>query len=220
MGTTNRKMIAGLQVSLDGFTQGSDQDGPQWVDSWTDALDLIPDVDTFVQGAGMYPGYAMFWSAIEADPTAVAPYSTRRPYEREVAYARRAAKTPHYVLSNTLEGVEWPPTARIVRDLDSIRALKEQPGRNIYVVGGPTFVASLLNAGLLDELLLLVHPLLLGSGKSLFEDLKDFRRLKMTRCEPTKDGRALLVYQTLVEHMNTQESNHERHETHDHAGSR
>ena len=194
--STKRKMIAGLQVSLDGFTQGADREGPEWVDSWTDALDLIPDVDTFVQGAGMYPGYAMFWSAIEADPNAVAPYSTRRPYEREVAYARRAATTPHYILSNTLDGVDWPPTACIVRELDELRALKAQPGRNIYAVGGPTFVTSLLNAGLLDELMLLVHPLLLGGGKSLFEGVKDFRRLKMTRCEPTRDGRALLVYET------------------------
>ena len=189
-----RKMIAGLQVSLDGFTQGSDRGGPEWVDSWTDALDLIPDVDTFVQGAGMYPGYAEFWSAIEAEPTAVAPFSTRRPYQREIAYARRAAKTPHYVLSTKLDGVAWPPTARIVRDLDALHALKVQPGKNIYVVGGPTFVTSLLNAGLLDELMLLVHPLLLGGGRPLFAGVKDFHRLKMTRCEPTKDGRALLVY--------------------------
>lgn len=198
MSTTNgkRKMIAGLQVSLDGFTQGSDREGPEWVDSWADALELIPDVDTFVQGAGMYPGYAVYWSAIEADPGAVAPFSTRRPYERDIAYAQRAAKTPHYVLSTTLHGVEWPSTARIVRHVDALHALKSQPGRNIYVVGGATFVTSLLNAGLLDELVLLVHPLLLGGGKALFEGVKDFRKLKMTRCEPTSDGRALLVYQT------------------------
>lgn len=189
-----RKMIAGLQVSLDGFTQGSDRGGPEWVDSWTDALDLIPDVDTFVQGAGMYPGYAEFWSAIEAEPTAVAPFSTRRPYEREVAYARRAARSPHYVLSTKLDGVAWPPTAHIVRDLDALRALKAEPGKNIYVVGGPTVVTSLLNADLLDELMLLVHPLLLGGGRPLFAGVTEFQRLEMTRCEPMKDGRALLVY--------------------------
>ena len=104
-----RKMIAGLQVSLDGFTQGSDREGPEWVDSWTDALALISDVDTFMQGAGMYPGYAIYWSAIEFDPNAVAPFSTRRPYEREVEYARSAAKTPHYVLSTTLDSVAGHP---------------------------------------------------------------------------------------------------------------
>ena len=193
-----RKMIAGLQVSLD-RVHARVQPGRARVGQLVDGRARLDsaDVDTFAQGAGMYPGYAEFWSAIEADPDAVAPFSTRKPYEREVAYARRAAKTPHYVLSTKLDGVDWPTTARIVRDLEALRALKTQPGKNIYVVGGPTFVASLLNAGLLDELLLLVHPGCSRRGKThSFEGVKDFRRLKMTRCEPTKDGRALLAYQT------------------------
>src|SRR5262249_648019 len=50
----SRKMIAALQVSLDGFTQGPDRGEADWVDSWADAIELIPEVDTFVQGAGMY----------------------------------------------------------------------------------------------------------------------------------------------------------------------
>ncbi len=60
-------------------------------------------------------------TTIEADPAVVAPFSSRPPYEREVAYAHRAAGTPHYILSTRLEGVDWPPTARIVRDLDALR---------------------------------------------------------------------------------------------------
>src|SRR5688572_18062376 len=50
--TMTRKMIAALQVSLDGFTQGEDQGEGEWVESWADALQLVPDVDAFVQGAG------------------------------------------------------------------------------------------------------------------------------------------------------------------------
>src|SRR6187399_514423 len=115
-----RKMIAALQVSLDGFTQGSDLGGEAWVDSWADALGLIPDVDAFVQGAGMFPGYGEYWQAIEAEPRRTPPFQTRLPYEREVAYAEFAGKTPHYVLSTKLEGVSWPPTARIVRGLPEL----------------------------------------------------------------------------------------------------
>jgi hypothetical protein len=126
-----RQMIAALQISLDGYTQGSDQGGPEWVESWADALALVPDVDAFVQGAGMYPGYGAYWSSILADPGAVTPFQGRAPTEREVAYARFAAKTPHYVLSRTLDRVEWPPTARVVRDVGELRALNEQPGKNI-----------------------------------------------------------------------------------------
>lgn len=189
-----RQMIAALQISLDGYTQGSDQGGPEWVESWADALELIPDVDALVQGAGMYPGYGAYWSAILANPAAVAPYQNRVPTEREVAYARFAAKTPHYVLSGSLDGVAWPPTARVVRDLAALRALKEQPGKNIYVVGGPTLVMGLLNERLLDELRLIVHPLLLGGGKPLFAGLAGARGLELVGAEAARAGRVVLRY--------------------------
>ena len=191
-----RKMIAALQVSLDGYTQGSDRGGEEWVDSWADALGSISDVDAFVQGAGMYPGYGDYWAAIEAEPERVPPFQTRPPYPSEVAYAAFAAKTPHYVVSKTLERVSWPKTAQIVRDLDAIRALKAQPGKNIYVVGGPTLVTNLLNAGLLDELRLIVHPLLLGGGKALFAGVTERRGLRFAGAEPSKAGRLVLTYLT------------------------
>jgi dihydrofolate reductase len=192
----SRTMIAALQVSLDGFTQGPDQGEGEWVDSWTDALELIPDVDTFVQGAGMYPGYGEYWEAIYTHPQRVPPYQTRLPSEREIAYARFAAKTPHYVVSRSLESVSWPPTARIVRDIAELRTLKSQAGKNIYVVGGATLVANLLNEGLLDELRLIVHPLLLGGGKALFAGVDKRRSLKLVRSESTKEGKVILHYRT------------------------
>ncbi len=194
--STSRKMIAALQVSLDGFTQGSDMGGVEWVDSWADAIQLIPDVDAFVQGAGMYPGYAEYWSAIYANPQSVPPYQTRVPYKREIEYAQLAAKTPHFVLSRTLKSVSWPPTARLIRDVAELRTLKGQPGKNIYVVGGPTLVASLLNEDLIDELWLIVHPILLGGGKALFAGVNKRRSLNLVQAESTKSGRVILTYRT------------------------
>jgi dihydrofolate reductase len=190
----SRKMIAALQVSLDGFTQGSDQGGVDWVDSWADALQLVPEVDAFVQGAGMYPGYGDYWQAILSDPKGIPPFQTRAPLEREVAYAELAVKTPHYIVSKTLEGVSWPPTAQIVREIAALRPLKEQAGGNIYVVGGPTLVTNLLNAGLLDELRLIVHPLLLGGGKLLFAGVHERRALTFVNAEPTQSGKVILSY--------------------------
>src|SRR5262249_55389239 len=133
-----RTMIAALQISLDGFTQGPDRGEADWVDSWADAIQLIPDVDAFVQGAGMYPGYGEYWDAIFAHPETAPPYQTRPPSPREIAYAKLAARTPHYVVSRTLDRVSWPPTARIVRDVAELRTVKGQAGNNIYVVGGAT----------------------------------------------------------------------------------
>jgi dihydrofolate reductase len=144
----------------------------------------------------MYPGYGEYWAAIEANPRSFAPFQNRLPYEREVAYAHKAAKTPHYILSNKLDSVTWPPTAKIIRSSDELRGLKEQPGKNIYVVGGPTIVTGLLNAGLLDELRLIVHPLFLAEGRALFEGVEGRRALQFVQAEPLTAGKVALTYQT------------------------
>ena len=193
---TSRKMIAALQVSLDGFTQGPDRGEGDWVDSWADAIELVPDVDTFVQGAGMYPGYGEYWAAIYADPKRVPPFQTRIPSQREIAYAQLAAKTPHFVVSTTLKSVSWPPTAQILRDLAALRTLKGQAGKNMYVVGGATLVASLLNADLIDELRLIVHPILLGGGKALFAGVNRRRSLELVEAKSTESGRVIVTYRT------------------------
>jgi dihydrofolate reductase len=166
---TSSTMIAALQVSLDGFIQGPNGE-KDWADSWASAIELIPDVDTFVLGGRMYPDYGEYWESIYANPERVPPFQERIPSKTEIAYAGLAAKTPHIVLSTTLESVSWPtgPTALIIRDVAELRTLKGQPGKNMYVVGGATLVASLLDEGLIDELRLIVHPIVLGKGQALF----------------------------------------------------
>ena len=192
--TTGRTMIAALQVSLDGFIQGPNGE-EDWVDSWADAIGLIPDVDTFVLGGRMYPDYGEYWESIYANPERVPPFLERIPSKSEIAYARLAAKTPHIVLSTTLKSVSWP-TAQIIRDVAEFRALKGQPGKNMYVVGGATLVASLLNEDLIDELRLIVHPILLGGGKALFAGVNQRHSLNLVQAESTESGRVILTYRT------------------------
>jgi dihydrofolate reductase len=104
-----------------------------------------------------------------------------------------AAATPHPVLSTTLDEVSWP-TARLIRDLDELRALKAEAGKPIYVVGGPGLVTSLINTGLLDELRLIVHPVAVGAGRSLFGEVLRPQELELVRSEPTTSGRIRLTY--------------------------
>ena len=190
---SSRTMIAALQVSLDGFIQGPNGE-KDWADSWADAFALIPDVDTFVLGGRMYPDYGEYWEAICADPDRVPPFQERIPSNREIAYARQAAQTPHIVLSTTLESVSWPPTAQIVRNVAQLRALKGQPGKNVYVVGGATLVASLLNEDLIDELRLIVHPVVLGKGQALFERVNKRLSLDLVQAKSTESGRVVVAY--------------------------
>jgi dihydrofolate reductase len=187
-------MIAALQVSLDGFVQGPNGE-KDWADSWASAIELIPDVDTFVLGGRMYPDYGEYWESIYANPEGVPPFQERPPSKSEIAYARLAAKTPHIVLSTTLKSVSWP-TAHIIREVGELRALKGQPGKNMYVVGGATLVANLLNADLIDELRLIVHPIVLGQGQALFGGVNKRRSLDLVQAKSTESGRVIVTYRT------------------------
>jgi dihydrofolate reductase len=190
--TSSRPFIAAMQVTLDGYILGPDGES-DWVDSWADGFELLPPVDAFVLGGGMFPDYEQFWAVIQDNPAVASEWLGRDPYAREVTYARIAAETPHLVLSTTLSGATWP-TARIVRDISELRAFKQQPGKPAYVVGGPGLVTSLINSGLLDELRLIVHPVAVGSGTALFEGVAQRQSLELLRTEPAASGRVTLTY--------------------------
>jgi dihydrofolate reductase len=186
---TSKPLIAAMQVTLDGSIQ--DADGmSDWVDSWADGLGLLPPVDAFVLGGGMFPEYEQFWTAVLEDPGAAAELLGREPYPREVEYARLAAETPHLVVSRTLADTSWP-SARIVRDLDELAGFVRRPGKPVYVVGGPGLVAALIDARLLDELRLIVHPVALGGGRALFARRQ---ALELVDAAPMAGGRVSLAY--------------------------
>jgi dihydrofolate reductase len=123
------------------------------------------------------------------------PFSGKIPSKNEIAYARLADKTPHIVLSRTLDKVAWK-TTRIVREVEEIRRLKQQPGKDMHVIGGATLVSSLMNLGLIDEVGMIVNPLILGGGKALFKDVKERHALKLVRAKPLKSGKVSLTYST------------------------
>lgn len=194
---SERKIIAALQVSLDGLIEGPAGE-VDWIDNWDDPFDVLPEIDTCILGGGMYPGYQSYWRFILAHPTGVVPLTGRRPSEEEVAYARFADRTPHVVLSKTLDRVDWE-TARIARDVEEIRQLKRQPGKNIHAVGGASLVSSLMNADLVDEIRMTVNPLVLGRGKPLFKDVHNRHRLEFVDSQLLSSSRVNLVYEVAAD---------------------
>lgn len=149
--------------------------------------------DTFILGRKMYPVYEQYWLAVLTDPGGILPLSGRVTSKNEIAYARLADNIQHIVLSSTLDKVAWK-TTRIVRDVEDIRKMKQQPGKDMYAVGGATLVSSLMNLGLIDELRILVNPLILGGGKTLFKDVKERHTLELTGAKPLKSGKVSLTY--------------------------
>jgi riboflavin biosynthesis pyrimidine reductase len=192
MTSNSKELIAVLQMTLDGRILDSDG-GSAWVDSWADGLELLPPVDAFILGAGMFSGYEHFWAAMLDDHAAVVEMLGRDPYPREIAYAQIASKTEHLVLSTTLTDVTWP-SARIVRSIQEIRTFKHDGHGTAYVVGGPTLVTCLLEAGLLDELRLIVNPILIGAGQGITGVLSSPQRLELIATEPAAGERVTLTY--------------------------
>lgn len=197
-----RKIIAALQVSVDGFIEGPNGE-LDWAmaedeETWKEVFETLAHVDTFILGRKMYPGYEQYWLAVLANPDGILPFSGRPATKNEIAYARLADKTPHIVISRTLDKVAWK-TTRIVRDVEELRRLKREPGKDMYAVGGATLVSSLMNLGLIDELRLLVNPLILGGGKALFKDVKERHGLNLVSAKSLNSGRVSLTYITQSE---------------------
>src|SRR5262249_10348951 len=87
----------------------------------------------------------------------------------------------------------WPKTS-FVRGLEDNAALRQQPGKDIYLIGGARTTASLIDAGPADELRLIVCPLIAGEGKTLFATTKRRRGLELRKVQQLPEGRLSLVY--------------------------
>lgn len=115
------------------------------------------------------------------------------PTAGEVEWARFASATPHYVLSNTLTTADWPKV-KFLRSMADLSALMQQDGRDIYLMGGATIAASAIDAGIVDELRLIVYPLIVGEGSALFATPSARRALELRSSEQLPDGTLSFVY--------------------------
>lgn len=187
-----RNVIAAMKISVDGKMEGADGYA-DWVDAWSDDYGLTPEIDACVLGGRMYPGYEEYWTTILAAPDKPHPLTGAVPTPAEIEWSQFASQTPHYVLSKTLTSAAWPNTT-FLRGLDGLAELKQQPGKDIYLMGGAAVTASAIDAGLVDELRLIVYPLIAGQGTALFANTKVRRPLELRKMEQLADGLIGLVY--------------------------
>ena len=102
---------------------------------------------------------------------------------------------PKIVVSKTLASVEWENTRLIKENVaEEISKLKDQPGKDIAILGSSELTVSLTNAGLVDEYRIMVNPVALGNGKSLFQGLADNLNLKFITSRAFNSGNVLLYY--------------------------
>lgn len=187
-----RKLIAAFKTSIDGKIEGP-EGFADWVDAWSEDYGLTPQIDACLLGGRMYPGYEQYWTAIRNSTGKPLPMTGKLAAPAEDRWAQFAAQTPHYVLSNTLKSANWPQT-KLLRGLDEIVALKKQAGKDVYLMGGANLAASLIDAGLVDELRLIVYPLIAGPGKALFATTERRRGLRLLQIAQIDGGRISLTY--------------------------
>lgn len=175
-----RKIVAGLSISLDGVIE----DPNEWMGPYFNAEvgqavgSMIAAQDAMLLGRVTYDSFAAYW-----------PHQTG-----EMADTMNGAAK--YVVSGTLTSADWQNTTLIPRDraAEQIAELKRQPGKNIGMTGSGTLVAWLLREGLLDELHLLVFPVVLGRGQRLFAEPGDRVPLKLAGSATYETGVVELTY--------------------------
>jgi dihydrofolate reductase len=182
-GPTPRKVVAGYFVSLDGVAEAPDRFFTAWDDE-TDAsgAELIADQDAVVLGRRSYDEWAEFWPGSEIEP-----------------FASFINAVPKYVATSTPLEREWTNSRVIDGGLvDFVRHLKGRPGGDIGVHASISVTRTLLAAGLVDELRLVIAPTIAGSGQRLFEGLPPIR-LETIRGAASSRGHLLVDYRVFGE---------------------
>ena len=183
-----RKVIVSNYITLEGFIEGPNREIDRFV--WDEemakySIDLLYSIDTILFGRGTYELMANFWPIPAADSEA--PVIT--------AYMNNSAKI---VFSNTLARGDWKNT-RVVKAInqEDILNMKQQPGKNLVMFGGIGIAQTFRQLGLIDEYRIIVNPIVLGSGKPLFKDIKEKINLKLVRTKTFKCGNVILYYQPI-----------------------
>lgn len=178
-----RKVVAAEFLSLDGVMESPDQwHFPYFNDEMGQAIgEGFEASDALLMGRVLYEEWAAFWP-------------NQNPDENPVAATMNGLTK--YVVSTTLEGpLEWNNATLLGENVaEEISELKQQPGKDITISGSGGLVRSLLEYGLLDELNLMVHPIVVGSGKKLFEDVEKRTPLELVRSKTFATGVVYLTY--------------------------
>lgn len=186
------QLVSYMFVSLDGYI-ANDDGGLDWVpidhELMAFANEWFANVGGIVFGRRIYEGFIEYWDHL--DPGA--PETT----EDEVRFAEIFGSTPRIVVSRTLESVE--PRTTLVRDevVGSIGRLKADASADLALVAGPALRSELAAAGLIDRLLVLLVPVVLGSGIRHLADETSGLRLRLRDTRRFDGGVTLLDYQVL-----------------------
>ncbi len=185
-----RRVIAFEQVSLDGYFVDANGDmswahkqDPEWNAC---AASNASGGGALLFGRVTYELMARFW------PTPAA-------MERAPVVAEGMNNLPKFVFSRTLEKASWKNTTLVKGDIVAeVRKMKKDPGPGMAILGSGSIVSQLARAGLIDEFQIVVNPIVLGKGRTLFEGVKEKIALKAIRTRAFGNGNVVLYYEPIA----------------------
>lgn len=180
-----RKVFLSILTTANGFFEGPGSD-ISWhhVDEefFKEANSMLDSADTLLFGRKTYQGMADYWTSeagTKDDPVIAAKMN---------AFSK-------IVFSRTLDKADWKNTRLIKTGIaEEMTRLKKQPGKDLVILGSSDLAVSFLEMGLLDEIRMIVNPVLLGEGKPMFKGLKEKITLKLLDTRTFANGNVMLVY--------------------------
>jgi len=184
-----RKLAVFNHLSLDGYFV--DMNGSMsWAKSGTKDAEWNAFVAKNAKGDGLllfgrvtYELMASFWPTPMAD-------------QHDPVVAERMNKLPKVVFSKTLDKASWSNTRLVKGDMVAeIRKMKKEPGEDMVILGSGSIVSQLAQEGLIDAYQVVVNPIVLGKGRTMFDGVKEKLNLKLTKTRAFGNGNVFLCYE-------------------------
>jgi len=182
-----RKIVLDLAVTLDGLIEGPNGE-IDWLanEEETDFGDILTgilvDIDTIFYGRISYDMWGNYYPDKNASPKLKAAYDLLHSKKKYVFSATKTNDGKAIFINSSIK--------------ERVTEILKQPGKNVWLYGGGSLITTFINLGLVDVYRLAVHPLILGSGKPLFENIKARVGLKLIDAKPSSSGVILLTYET------------------------
>ena len=185
-----RKFVVFNQVTLDGYI--ADINGDM---SWAHKQDA--EWNAFVQENASGGGELLFGRITYELMTSYWP--TPYAMKNDPIVAERMNNLPKVVFSRTLEKASWNNTKLVKGDMAAeIRKMKKEPGENMVIFGSGSIASQLAQEGLIDEYQIVLNPVVLGKGRTMFEGIKEKLTLKLTKTRTFGNGNVLLCYEPMA----------------------
>jgi dihydrofolate reductase len=184
-----RKLILQVQITLDGFIGGPNGEMDFMTFNWDDELNnyvkaLMEPVDAIVLGRKLAEGFIPYWAGVAADEA--------NPQQEA---GKAFTNLPKVVFTKMLQQPAWDNTVLAKGDVtEEINILKQQTGGSIIAYGGAAFVSSLIQHNLIDEYHLMVNPVAIGKGLSIFGELSGKLDLSLINTRTFSCGITVLHY--------------------------